>query len=156
MIFAAYNPPAAHARAHETEALLLDKESACTAAAAEVAGVCCCMMIDVWLVEFDGDAELRVGLRRRRKAAAAAAAQMKVLLDKFKAWAQGGSGGGVGVEEVLKQQVEAAVEGYKHQLQVRSPACDLVAQVPSCQLQALQDDVRCSQEHTLQQQAGGV
>ena len=61
-------------------------------------------------------AELRVGLRRRRKAAAAAAAQMKVLLDKFKVWAQGG--GGVGVEEVLKQQVEAAVEGYKHQLQV--------------------------------------
>ena len=113
-------------------------------------------MIDVWLVEFDGDAELRVGLRRRRKAAAAAAAQMKLLLDKFKAWAQGGSGGGVGVEEVLKQQVEAAVEGYKHQLQVRSPACGLVAQVPSCQLQALQDDVRCSQEHTLQQQAGGV
>jgi hypothetical protein len=109
-------------------------------------------------VEFDGDAELRVGLRRRRKAAAAAAAQMKVLLDKFKAWAQGGSGGGVGVEEVLKQQVEAAVEGYKHQLQVRCPAFDLDAQVrvPSCQLQALQDDVRCSQEHTLQQQAGGV
>ncbi len=57
-----------------------------------------------------------MGLRRRRKAAAAAAAQMKVLLDKFKVWAEGS--GGVGMEEVLKQQVEAAVEGYKHQLQV--------------------------------------
>jgi hypothetical protein len=64
-------------------------------------------------------AELRAGLRRRRKAAATAAAQMKVLLDKFKVWAQGGGHGGV--EEVLKQQVEAAVEGYKHQLQVSSP-----------------------------------
>jgi hypothetical protein len=41
---------------------------------------------------------------------------MKVLLDKFKVWAQGGEGRGG--EEALKQQVEAAVEGYKHQLQV--------------------------------------
>jgi hypothetical protein len=41
---------------------------------------------------------------------------MKVLLDKFKVWAQGGDGRGG--EEALKQQVEAAVEGYKHQLQV--------------------------------------
>jgi hypothetical protein len=42
MIFTSFEPPAAHARAQETEALLLDKESACTAAAAEVAGQCCC------------------------------------------------------------------------------------------------------------------
>jgi hypothetical protein len=79
-------------------------------------------------VQCDGDTELRVGLRRRRKAAAAAAAQMKVLLDKFKAWAQGGGGGGVGMEEALKQQVEAAVEGYKHQLQVPFSAYILRAQ----------------------------
>jgi hypothetical protein len=42
MIFTSFEPPAAHARAQETEALLLDKGSACTAAAAEVAGSCCC------------------------------------------------------------------------------------------------------------------
>ncbi len=94
--------------------MLLDKESACTAAAAEVAGKS--FLNYSCFVTCHCNAELRVGLRRRRKAAAAAAAQMKVLLDKFKDWAQGGAG--KGGEEVMKQQVEAAVEGYKHQLQV--------------------------------------
>jgi hypothetical protein len=38
MIHVQNNPATAHARAQESNALLLDKESACTAAAAEVAG----------------------------------------------------------------------------------------------------------------------